>query len=401
MKQNVVVPSAGESVNEVYIGLWRKKSGDYVKKDEVLVDIETQKATFELQAEYSGRIEVLKPIQETVVKPGDVIAVIDDSVQMETGDVEAKVTAPDAPAKTVETSPVMLSPAARKLSEEKNSDPSLLKGTGKGGRITKEDVLLNRTQPSASPAAASSPPPVAYQVDTERGEKRQPASRVRRTIAQNLVAAQHTAAILTTFNEVDMTAIMAFRAKHKEEFKKKHGVSLGMVSLFAKACIRALKEYPMVNATFTGDEIMTRDFVDLSVAVSTEGGLVVPVIRDVDKMSLSQIELKVAELSEKAKARKLSIPEMSGGTFTISNGGVFGSLLSTPILNMPQSAILGLHKTQDRPVVINKEVVVRPMMYLALSYDHRIIDGREAVLFLVSVKEGIENLSLIVSDNDL
>lgn len=403
MKHDVIVPSAGESVTEVYIGEWRKKTGDLVKKDEILVELETQKATFELRAERSGRIEVLKPERDEVVKPGDVIALIDDSAASE-GDKKSEFSSAtsERPAAAAKPEP-LLSPAARKISVEKHLDAGSLKGTGKDGRITKEDVL--RTAPS-SPAPSAPPPghvaaPIRYQVDLERGERREPATRIRRQIAQNLVAAQHTAAILTTFNEADMSQLMAFRKKYKEKLKEKHGVSLGIVGLFALAAVRALKEYPLVNSTFTGEETITRDFVDISVAVSTERGLVVPVMRDVHKMNLIDFEKKLGELSEKAQQGKLSIPEMSGGTFTISNGGVFGSLLSTPILNMPQSAILGLHKTQDRPVAVNGKVEIRPMMYLALSYDHRLIDGRDAVLFLVKIKEGIEDLSLIVNEKDL
>lgn len=426
MKHDVTVPSAGESITEVYIGTWRKKTGDIVKKNEILVEIETQKATFELQAEQTGRLEVLKPDRDTVVKIGEVVATIDDSASAgaEDSKAPAKTEAPAAQAKTSASEPV-LSPAARKMAEEKNIAPQSIAGTGKGGRITKEDVAkapAAAASSAAAPAAAAassvpsapvSAPPVdqpdshlaktlsSLEVDVSRGERREPASRIRRQIAENLVMAQRTAAILTTFNEVDMTQVLEFRAKHKDDFKKKHGSSLGMVGFFAKACVRAIKELPLVNSTFTGDEVISRDFVDLSIAVSTERGLVVPVIRDIQKMKLVDFEKKLAELSEKARSKKLSIPEMTGGTFTISNGGVFGSLLSTPILNMPQSGILGLHKTQDRPMAIDGKVVIRPMMYVALSYDHRLIDGREAVQFLVKVKEGIENLSLIVDEKDL
>jgi 2-oxoglutarate dehydrogenase E2 component (dihydrolipoamide succinyltransferase) len=407
MKHDVIVPSAGESVTEVYIGEWRKKSGDAVKKDEILVELETQKATFELRAERSGRLEVLKPEKDEVVKPGDVIATIDDSFAPSSAKAsEGKPAASPAAGKETKPEP-LLSPAARKHAAEKNVDPETLKGSAKGGRITKEDVLSAKA-PSSAPSAPSSPSasmqvaaPIKYQVDTERGERREPATRIRRQIAQNLVAAQHTAAILTTFNEADMSQVMAFRKKHKEKFKEKHGTPLGMVGLFAMAAMRALKEYPLVNATFTGEDVIWRDFVDISVAVSTERGLVVPVMRDVDKMNLVAFEKKLGELSEKAQQAKLSIPEMSGGTFTISNGGIFGSLLSTPILNMPQSAILGLHKIEERPVAVNGKVEIRPMMYLALSYDHRLIDGRDAVLFLVKIKEGIEDLSLIVNEKEL
>ncbi len=420
MKHEVIVPSAGESINEVFIGTWLKKTGDYVKKDEVLLDLETQKTTFEIQAEYSGRIEVLKPEAETRVKPGDVIAIIDDSVAAENGAGADKpapaIAAASAPSAAASAAPAraaepILHPSARKLAAEKGVDAASLQGSGKDGRVLKEDVMranatatVTQLRPAASPTPAETKPhlPVfTYHVDEARGERREPASRIRRTIAQNLVNAQHTAAILTTFNEVDMTQVLAFRKKYKEKFQAKHGVGLGMVGIFAKACVRALKAYPLVNSTFTGEDIIYRDFVDLSVAVSTDSGLVVPVIRDADRIGVAEFEKKLDELGRRAKEKKLSIAEMTGGTFTISNGGVFGSLLSTPILNMPQSGILGLHKIQERPVVVEGQIVARPMMYLALSYDHRIIDGREAVSFLVKVKEGIENLELVLAEKDL
>lgn len=408
MKHDVIVPSAGESVTEVYIGEWRKKTGDLVKKDDILVELETQKATFELRAERSGRIEVLKAERDEVVKPGDVIAVIDDSAA---SDADRKAAATSAGEKSTSSEPKsepLLSPAARKMAAEKHVSPEIVKGTGKDGRITKEDVARTSSTPTASsPSAVSAPSssqvaaPIKYHLDVERGERREPATRIRRQIAQNLVAAQHTAAILTTFNEADMSQVAAFRKKYKDKFKEKHGVSLGMVGLFALASVRALKAYPLLNATFTGEDTIWRDFVDVSIAVSTERGLVVPVMRDVDKMTLVDFEKKLGELSDKAQQAKLSITEMTGGTFTISNGGIFGSLLSTPILNMPQSAILGLHKIQDRPMAVNGKVEIRPMMYLALSYDHRLIDGKDAVLFLVKVKEGIEDLSLIVNEKEV
>jgi len=421
MKHEVVVPSPGESINEVFIGVWQKKSGDLVKKDEVLVDMETQKTSFDLQAEYSGKLEVLKPERETKVKPGEVIAIIDDAYAQEAqGTGSSSVKSEPVKASPLEFQPTkvmtetLLSPAARKIAAEKNLDASTVQGSGKDGRVMKEDVMAAEARPaqpslklvSSAPAPAAAPtaapaPKIEYHIDVARGERVQPATRIRRQIAQNLVTAQHTAAILTTFNECDMSQVLEYRKKHKEGFKAKHGVNLGIVSFFALASVRALKEFPMVNATFTGEDIISRDFVDLSIAVSTEAGLVVPVIRNADKMGLVEIEKKLAELGEKARLRKLSIPEMTGGTFTISNGGVFGSLLSTPILNMPQSAILGLHKTQERPVVVDHQVVIRPMMYLALSYDHRLIDGREAVTFLIRVKEGIEDLAKIINEKEI
>jgi 2-oxoglutarate dehydrogenase E2 component (dihydrolipoamide succinyltransferase) len=416
MKVEVKVPSVGESVNEVFIGVWKKKSGDAVAKDEVLLDLETQKATFELQADAAGRLEIIHAQPGTKVAVGDVIATIDTDAKGAAASAPAPAAKPaSAPPKAAPAAPTpaaspkasagsatagaAIAPSAKKMIAERGIDVAQLTGSGKDGRILKEDVL------NAKPAQAATPPAAApavktslqYNIDTSRGERREPATRIRRQIAENLVAAQHTAAILTTFNEVDMTKLLAFRKKHKDTFKEKHGVSMGVVGLFAMVCAKALKEFPLVNATYTGEDIIYRDFVDLSIAVSTDRGLVVPVLRDVDKMTLLDFEKKLADLSEKARNRKLSIPEMTGGTFTISNGGVFGSLLSTPILNMPQSAILGLHKTQDRPVAIEGAVVIRPMMYISMSYDHRIIDGKDAVQFLVKVKEGIENIDTAVN----
>lgn len=418
MKHEVIVPSAGESVNEVFIAGWRKKSGDLVKKDEILVDLETQKASFELQSEFGGRLEILFPQPDTKVKPGDVIAYVDDGPGAQDGASASTSSAQASASPSSFEIEKAVSPAARKMAAEKGMDLSGVSGSGKSGVVLKEDVVrvseAPKTVPASSPSTSTSTsasstssssgaaaPVLNYQIDESRGERRVSASRIRRQIATNLVAAQHTAAILTTFNEVDMTQVIDFRKKYKDEFKTKHGVSLGMVSPFALACVRAMKLFPQVNNIFTGEDIIQRDFVDLSIAVNTDHGLVVPVLRDVDKMTIVSFEKKLSELAEKARARKLSIPEMTGGTFTITNGGVFGSLISTPILNMPQSAILGLHKTQERPVVMNGQIVIRPMMYMALSYDHRIIDGREAVGFLVAVKEGIEKLELIINEKEL
>ncbi len=382
----------------------------------MLVDLETQKTSFELHAEVSGRIEVLQPDPETRVRPGDVIAVIEAGV----GDApkaaptqSTPATPPPAPRTTTQAM-APANPSASRLMAEHGIGADQVSGSGRGGRILREDVIdlateREKKEKKAAPLTSASPAPSAplapevvdYPVDESRGERKEPASRIRVTIAQNLLKAQRSAAILTTFNEVDMSAVMDFRKKYKDSFKEKHGVGLGMVGFFARAAVRALKKYPLVNATFTGKEIIYRDFVDLGVAVSTDHGLVVPVMRDVDRMSLADFEKNLSALSEKARLKKLSIPEMSGGTFTISNGGGVGSLLSTPILNPPQSAILGLHKIQERPIVVKGEIAIRPMMYLALSYDHRIIDGKEAVGFLVTIKEGIEDLFHILSEEDL
>jgi 2-oxoglutarate dehydrogenase E2 component (dihydrolipoamide succinyltransferase) len=401
MKYEVTVPSVGESVSEVFIGVWKKKSGDQVQKDDVLVDLETQKATFELQADRAGRLEILHEQPGTKMSVGDVLAIIDTDAVGASAAAKATSVVPMA-TKEAKTAPAPVASApvssgGKQFIAERGIDAGQI---ASGGAASFAKAASAPPAPSAV-AATDGPKILAYTIDVARGERREPASRIRRQIAQNLVASQQTAATLTTFNEVDMTQLLAFRKKHKDSFKEKHGVALGIVSLFAMATVKALKEFPLVNATYTGEDIIYRDFVDLSIAVSTDRGLVVPVLRDVDKMDLVKFEKGLADLGEKAKNRKLSIPEMTGGTFTISNGGVFGSLLSTPILNMPQSGILGLHKTQDRAVVINGKVDVRPMMYMALSYDHRIIDGKDAVQFLIKIKEGMENLDQIIDASKL
>lgn len=394
MIHEIKVPSAGESVTEVFIGKWRKQSGDLVKKGDVLVDLESQKATFELESDYSGRLEILYPNSGDKVAVSDTIANVDDSVKES---APAKTAKAAAPAAKTPKADAPVSPSVRKILTESGLDPASVAGSGKGGRILKEDVI-GKTKAAPAPVKSDKTTPAQqnFVADSGRGQRRVPATRIRQQIAKNLVNAQHTAAILTTFNEVDMSALMDFRKKHKEAIQAKHGVAPGIVGFFALAAARALKLFPLVNAFFTGEDVVYNDFVDLAIAVSTERGLVVPVIRDVQGMNLVSFEKTLSDVSERARAGKLSIPEMTGGTFTISNGGVFGSMLSTPILNMPQSGILGLHKTEKRPVVRDDQIVIRPMMFLALSYDHRIIDGKDAVQFLVAVKEGIENLDLIV-----
>ena len=387
MIHEVRVPKAGESVTEAYIGRWHKKSGELIKKGDVLVELESQKANFEVEAESSGQIAILFPDEGTAVPTGEVIARIDDSGQTTVAPSAEKT------AKSTPSSPTpVMGPEVRKIVTEQDLNPANLSGSGKHGRILKEDVLVGRPAPleSKAPAKASLP------IDAGRGDRVERASRLRQQIAKNLVQAQHTAAILTTFNEVDMSAILDFRKKNKERYQKDFGVSLGMASFFALAAARTLVEAPLINCYFDGENIIYHDYVDLSIAVSTDKGLVVPIVRDVHKMDLVAFEKALNALSEKARVGKLSIPEMTGGTFTVSNGGVFGSLISTPILNMPQTAILGLHKTEKRPVVIDDQIVIRPMMYITMSYDHRIIDGKEAVTFLVKVKERIETLKDIV-----
>lgn len=353
MIHEVKVPKAGESVTEAYIGHWNKQSGDFVKKGEIIVELESQKANFEVEAETSGQITVLFPEPGTTVPTGEIIAKIDDSAN---GTVANRI---------FQQSPNANQPKA---------------------------------QTAASPvtSAKSATEPVMSPFDAGRGDRVERATRIRQHTAKNLVQAQHTAATLTTFNEVDMSAVLDFRKQNKDKYQKDHGVSLGIVSFFAMASARALVEAPLVNAYFDGENIVYHDYVDLSIAVSTDRGLVVPIVRNVHQRDLVAFEKELNALSEKARKGRLSIPEMTGGTFTVSNGGVFGSLISTPILNMPQTAILGLHKTEKRPVVVDDQIVIRPMMYITMSYDHRIIDGKEAVTFLVNVKRRIETLEGIV-----
>jgi 2-oxoglutarate dehydrogenase E2 component (dihydrolipoamide succinyltransferase) len=419
MKHNVKAPSVGESITEVSILKWAKPNGAQVKNGELLLEIESDKATVEIVAEATGALTIMKEAGERI-PVGEVIGMIDDAA---TGTTSAeapkasaaapsapKAAAPSAPASGVQSSSVM-SPAVRKAVAESGVDINQIQGTGKGGRVTKGDVLgvtsgaqsaapaatasyggnFGSVSPAATPAAPHTAAKPAPQMQLREGDRRVPMSNLRARIAERLVQAQHTAAILTTFNEVDMTAVNALRAKHKDAFKAKHGVSLGFMSLFGRACVEALKLIPEVNASIDGRDVIYHDYVDLGVAVGTERGLVVPVVRGADKMSNVEIEKKIGELAIKARDGKLSIADMSGGTFTISNGGVYGSLMSTPILNPPQSGILGMHKIQDRPMAVNGKIEIRPMMYLALSYDHRLIDGKGAVTFLVHVKDFLEN----------
>lgn len=405
MIHEITVPSAGESVTEAYIGEWRKQSGDIVNKGEILVELESQKATFELESEFAGRLEIVQPEEGATVGIGDVIAKIDDSADASASAPASNGKAAPA-AKTAETQQAapqksggiaLASPSVRQMITERNLDISQLTGTGPGGQITLQDVE-NYGKPKAAPAAAPRPaaqpetPQIPIPIDEARGDVVKKAKRLRQQIAKNLVAAQQNAAILTTFNEVDMTSIMNFRKANKEEYKAKHGVSLGMASFFSLAAAKALMEFKEVNAYFDGKQIVYHNYVDLSIAVSTEKGLVVPVIRDVQDMDIVKFEQSMKELATKARENKLSIPDMTGGTFTVSNGGVFGSMLSTPILNAPQTAILGLHNILQRPMVVDGKIEARPMMYVALSYDHRLIDGKDAVQFLVRIKELCESV---------
>ena len=408
---DVKVPMLSESIPDATLLEWRKQAGDLVEQDEILIELETDKVVLEVPAPAAGVLaEVLKQTGDTVLSQ-EVLARID----------------PGAGASAA-AGRERLSPAVHRLVAEHGLDPAEIAGTGKDGRITKGDVLAH-LEAAAKPAAGVAPPSPAGAAPApassgptpepasasagaaprpatgapapapgSRGERREPMSRLRRRIAERLVEAQHTAAILTTFNEVDMQPVIALRAQYKESFERRHGVRLGFMSFFAKAAVQALRRFPAVNARIEDGAIVYHDYCDVGVAVGSPRGLVVPILRNVEAMSFAAIEAKIAEFGTKARDGTLTLDEMSGGTFTISNGGVFGSLLSTPILNPPQSGILGMHKTEERPVVVNGEVVVRPMMYVALSYDHRIIDGREAVQFLVCVKEAVEDPARLLLD---
>jgi len=402
----VKVPQLSESVSEATLLSWHKKQGEAVKRDENLIDIETDKVVLELPSPADGvLVSVLKGEKGTVVA-GEVIAKIDTEakasvsasispVAASAGASSAEAAKPAASAPAPSQAPA--APAARKLAAEKGVDLSVVPGTGKDGRVTKGDVLQAAAQPAAAAAAARAPlpqppsPASVEQLHAGRPEQRVPMSRLRARIAERLVQSQSTAAILTTFNEVNMQPVMTLRKTYQERFEKEHGVRLGFMSFFVKAAVHALKKYPIVNASVDGNDIVYHGYFDIGVAVGSPRGLVVPILRDADQLSFAAIEKKIAEFGKKAQDGKLSLEDLSGGTFSISNGGVFGSMLSTPIINPPQSAILGVHATKERAVVENGQVVVRPMNYLALSYDHRIIDGREAVLALVAMKEALED----------
>jgi len=395
MAVEVRIPTLGESVSEGVIVRWIKAEGDAVKVDEPLLELETDKASVEIPATGAGRLHIVKAQGETV-QVGDVVARIEDGTAARRAEpqaeakkeVRAEGPAPSEPLPSAPAPSAILSPAVRRLVEEHNLDPRGIKASGRGGRLTKGDVLTHlETPPSAQPAPTQRSAPSTQHSD----EERVPMTRLRQRIAERLVQAQHTAAILTTFNEVDMSAVMTLRAQHKERFAAAHGVKLGFMSFFARACIGAIRDLPIVNAQIDGTDVVYKQHVHLGVAVGTERGLVVPVVHGADQLSFAGIEKEIERLAELARQNKLGIEDLSGGTFTISNGGVYGSLLSTPILNPPQSAILGMHKIEKRPVVVADAIVIRPMMYLALSYDHRLIDGEQAVTFLVHVKERLED----------
>lgn len=409
----IKVPTVGESITEVQLLRWNKKSGDYVERDEVIAELESEKATFEVNAEQAGLLTTAAAEGDTL-QIGDLLATIDETVKAPAkptpaAAAPAAVAAPKPPAQVEMTAPkppvvapatpppaateeVKASPVASAIIADKKVDPKKVKPSGPQGKILKEDVLAALAQPGRITASGSAL--------NERNTRSEKMSNLRKTIAKRLVEAKNGTAMLTTFNEVDMGPIMEVRSRYKEKFKEVHGVNLGFMSFFAKACSIALTEWPAVNASIDGDQILYHDYTDISIAVSTPRGLTVPVMRNVESLGMAEIEKKVIELAGKARDSKLTAEELTGGTFTITNGGVFGSLMSTPIINTPQSAILGMHKIQDRPMALNGQVVIRPMMYIALSYDHRIIDGRESVSFLVRVKELLEHPDQLLIGKD-
>jgi 2-oxoglutarate dehydrogenase E2 component (dihydrolipoamide succinyltransferase) len=437
MKVDIKVPAVGESITEATIAEWLKKDGDQVKKNDVLLSLETDKATVEVVAENDGKLSTAAKAG-SVVQIGSVVGSIDTAAAGAAPTASAPAASASAPA-AVASAPAeapaqaayggssqppakagindVLSPAVRRVVDERGLDPAQIQGSGKDGRILKYDAesapansaekrggasldpagLRPAFQQPAADVTTKAPAAAGPAIPTVPGESRRvPMTTIRKRIAERLVEAQHTAAILTTFNEVDMSAVMGLREKYKDMFKEKYGVGLGFMGFFVKACVQALREIPEVNARIDGTDIVYNDFVNMGVAVGTEKGLIVPVIKRAEGMSLAGIEGAIREFATKAKNNKISPNDMSGGTFTISNGGTYGSLMSTPILNAPQSGILGMHKIEERPVVVNKQIVIRPMMYLALSYDHRIIDGKGAVTFLVKVKEAIEDPSRLL-----
>jgi 2-oxoglutarate dehydrogenase E2 component (dihydrolipoamide succinyltransferase) len=415
MATEIRVPALGESVTEATIGRWFKKPGEAVLADEPIVELETDKVTLEVNAPAPGILaEIIAKDGETV-SAGALLGQIGDGTAAAPPKAETKAdTKPVAPPPAASPGPaptavpaapreMPASPAAAKIAADHGFDPALIEGSGKRGQVLKGDVLGTIAKPPApAPTAAPAPTPLPLRapapITAEDREERVPMTRLRQTIARRLKDAQNTAAMLTTFNEADMTGIMALRARYKDAFEKKHGTKLGFMGFFVKACVGALKEVPSVNAEIDGADIIYKNYYHLGVAVGTDKGLVVPVVRDCDQLSVAAIEKTIAGLGQRARAGQLKIEEMQGGTFTVTNGGVYGSLMSTPILNAPQSGILGMHKIQERPVAIGGKIEIRPMMYLALTYDHRLVDGKEAVTFLVHVKDALEDPARLVLD---
>jgi 2-oxoglutarate dehydrogenase E2 component (dihydrolipoamide succinyltransferase) len=409
MNTEIRVPQLPESVADATLVAWHKQPGDAIRRDENLADLETDKVVLEVPAPANGVVRELRVQSGTVVTSGQVLAVIEEGAAAASAKPAAAAAAAKpapAAARPAEDAKAdggkdtgKLSPSVRRMVEENHLNPAAIPASGRDGRITKSDVVgfLGKKPADAAPVAARAPAPATVPLArpagpaAARAEQRVPMTRLRARIAQRLVEAQSTQALLTTFNEVDLSAIQELRARYKERFEKEHGVKLGFMSFFVKAAIEALKKFPVVNASVDGNDIIYHEYYDIGVAVSTERGLIVPVVRDADSKSFALIEKEVADYARKAREGSLTIAELTGGTFAITNGGVFGSLMSTPIVNAPQSAILGMHKIQERPMVVNGAVVARPMMYLAVTYDHRIIDGREAVQFLVAIKESLED----------
>lgn len=411
MSTEIKAPVFPESVADGTIATWHKQPGEQVSRDELLVDIETDKVVLEVVAQNDGVLKEIVKAEGDTVLSSEVVGIFEEGATGSAGGAKEETpAAKEEPAQEANEDDLKVNPAARKLAEEKGVHLSAVKATGKDGRITKEDVLNHIKAEKEAPAAAPAPKAESAPAPTsapsmpsfnagERAEKRVPMTRLRATIAKRLVSAQQNAAMLTTYNEVDMKAVMELRSQYKDMFEKKHdGVRLGFMGFFVKAATEALKRFPSVNASIDGNDIVYHGYQDIGVAVSTDKGLVVPVLRDVDAMGLADIEGGIVDYAKKAKQGKLGIEEMQGGTFTITNGGVFGSLMSTPILNPPQTAILGMHKIQERPMAVNGQVEIRPMMYLALSYDHRMIDGKEAVQFLVTIKDLLEDPARILLD---
>jgi 2-oxoglutarate dehydrogenase E2 component (dihydrolipoamide succinyltransferase) len=409
MLVEVKVPQLSESVAEATLVSWHKKVGEYVKRDENLVDIETDKVVLETPAPDSGVLVSITKEDGGTVASKEVIATIDTEGKAQAKAAEARPAKTETPkaAKSAAAAAAPAMPAAQKLAAENKVDTASISGTGRGGRVTKGDVIeaLQGTPTAKAPSAPSAPalarapaPAVDLGDLGDRPEQRVPMSRLRARVAERLVQSQQTAAILTTFNEVDMQPVIELRNRYKERFEKDHGVKLGFMSFFVKAAVHALKKYPIVNASVDGHDVVYHGYFDIGIAVGSPRGLVVPIVRNADQLSIAGIEKQIADFGKRAQDGKLTIEELTGGTFSISNGGVFGSMLSTPIINPPQSAILGVHATKDRPVVVNGQIVIRPMNYLALSYDHRIIDGREAVLALVAMKEALEDPARMLLD---
>jgi len=399
MSTEIKVPMLPESVADATVLNWHKKAGDAVKRDETLVELETDKVVLEVPAPNDGVLAKILQDKGATVKSSDVLALFEAGAapKQQPAEEQPKAVPEKASGSSkAEASEADTSPSVRRLITEHGLDPSRITGTGKDGKILKEDVLaaLNQSQPKPAQSQTAAAPAAA--VLGERPEQRVPMSRLRARVAERLVQAQHQAAMLTTFNEVNLQAVMDLRAQYQEKFEKKHGVRLGFMSFFCKAVVEALKRFPAVNASIDGTDIVYHGYYDIGVAVSTERGLVVPVLRDADQMSMADIEKAIQDYAQRARTGKLTIEEMQGGTFTITNGGVFGSLMATPIINPPQTGILGMHKIQERPIAEKGAVVIRPMMYIALSYDHRLIDGKESVQFLVAVKELLEDPSRLL-----